>query len=198
MGYRNYIATINKEEYDKIKDFTKEELYSYKNKSMTNDYVGPYDIAPNRLYELGKDVDEFPGDLMKPFFSNKELQDEMTDEDELYLVDKEFLTAVIDRYSEKIKAYYEKLLDPILTDEKFSKLKDPKEYDPNHVYEMARHIQSMAFEWGVSAFNKKLPYDLTKGDAVTTSWKYEYAQFELVRIYKTFDWENNKMVYYGY
>ena len=197
MGYRNYIATITKEEYDKIKDFTKEELYSYKNKSMTNDYVGTYDIAPNILYELGKDVDEFPGDL-KPFFLNKELQDEMTDEDELYLVDKDFLTAVIDRYSEKIKAYYEKLLDPILTDEKFPKLKYPNEYDTTHVYEMAIHIQSMAFEWGVSPFNKKLPYDLTKGDAVTTSWKYEYAQFELVRIYKTFDWENNKMVYYGY
>ena len=197
MGYRNYIATITNQEYDKIKDFTKEELYTYKNTSM-DDYVGPYDIATDRLYELGKNVDEFPDELLKPFFSNKELQDEITDEDEFYLVDKEFLKAVIDRYSDKIKAYYRKLLDPILTDERFPKLKDPNEYDPTHVYEMASHIQSMAFEWGVSVFNKTAPYDLTKGDAVTTSWKYEYAQFELVRIYKTFDWENNKMVYYGY
>jgi len=45
MGYRNYIASITKEEYDKIKDFTKEELYNYKNTPMDGGYVGPYDIG---------------------------------------------------------------------------------------------------------------------------------------------------------
>jgi hypothetical protein len=198
MGYRNYIASITKEEYDKIKDFTKEELYNYKNTPMDGGYVGPYDIASKRLYELGKYVDCFPKELFNPVFTNKELQDEILSEDEFYLVNKEFLEAVINRYSDKIKAYYQKLLDPILTDESFPKLKDPKEYDPTHVYEMAKHIQNMAFEWGVSEFKKTPPYDLTKGDEITTSWKYEYAQFELVRIYKTFDWENNIMIYYGY
>jgi hypothetical protein len=42
------------------------------------------------------------------------------------------------------------------------------------------------------------PYDLNRDDEVTTSWKYEYAIFELVRIYKTFDWKKNVMIYYGY
>lgn len=42
------------------------------------------------------------------------------------------------------------------------------------------------------------PYNLDEGDEITTSWKYEYSIFELVRIYKTFDWKNNVMIYYGY
>jgi hypothetical protein len=61
--------------------------------------------------------------------------------------------------------------------------------------ELFEHIRSMRNEW-VSCYLK--PYDLTKGDEITTSWKYEYGIFELVRIYKTFDWKKNVMVYYGW
>ena len=39
MGYRNYIARLKKDEYEKIKNFTKEELYAYK------------DIKDNRIGE---------------------------------------------------------------------------------------------------------------------------------------------------
>ena len=34
MGYRNYIASIPRAEYNKIKNFTKEELFKYKNKPI--------------------------------------------------------------------------------------------------------------------------------------------------------------------
>lgn len=44
-----------------------------------------------------------------------------------------------------------------------------------------------------------VPFNLDDGkDEVTSSWKYEYSIFELVRIYKSFDWENNVMIHYGY
>jgi hypothetical protein len=55
------------------------------------------------------------------------------------------------------------------------------------------HVHGNSIEW-----LQMTPYDLESGDEVTTSWKYEYAIFELVRIYKTFDWENDIMIYYGY
>jgi hypothetical protein len=42
------------------------------------------------------------------------------------------------------------------------------------------------------------PYNLENGSEVTVSWKYEYTIFELVNIYKNFDWKNKIMIYYGY
>lgn len=35
-------------------------------------------------------------------------------------------------------------------------------------------------------------------DCITHSWLYEYSIFELVRLYKTFDWENNDLVLMGW
>ena len=64
---------------------------------------------------------------------------------------------------------------------------------------MFEHIRSMASEWGVKSFLlNNLPYDLKKGNEITTSWKYEYGIYELIHIYKTFDFKNNTLVYYGY
>lgn len=35
-------------------------------------------------------------------------------------------------------------------------------------------------------------------ERITDSWSYEYAIFELVRLYKIFDWENNDLVLVGW
>lgn len=44
----------------------------------------------------------------------------------------------------------------------------------------------------------KLPYDMDKGkDQIVNSWSYEYGIFELVRIYKTFDFKNNILIWTG-
>jgi len=200
MGYRNYIASIPRKEYNKIKNFTKEELYKYKNESLDPDigYVGVYDIAQTELYQLGKYVDSFPKRLFKPVFLNKELQKDFTEENDFYLVGKKFLEAVSDLYATKVKDYYNEMLKPLLNDDKYPRLKDPKEYKEEDVLKIANHIKSMASEWGCFPFKTTPPYNLNSGDAVTTSWRYEYAQFELVRIYKTFDWKNNVLIYYGY
>ena len=53
-------------------------------------------------------------------------------------------------------------------------------------------------DFGSAEWLDMLPYNLTKGDEITTAWKYEYNVFELVRIYKSFDWKKNVMVFYGY
>ena len=57
----------------------------------------------------------------------------------------------------------------------------------------------MAVEFGVATFlDHNIPYNLENGEQVVNSYKYEYSLFELVRIYKAFDWKNNIMIYYGY
>ena len=64
-------------------------------------------------------------------------------------------------------------------------------------YKIYDHVRNFRNEW-IPAYNVDSPYDLENGDSITTSWKYEYEIFELVRIYKHFDWKKNVMVYYGY
>ena len=39
--------------------------------------------------------------------------------------------------------------------------------------------------------------DLSDRNMVSGSWKYKFAIFDMIFIYKTFDWENDLMVVYG-
>ena len=65
MGYRNYLDSLPKREYNKIKRMTLQELYAFKNEEWSDDpydkpgHVGVYDVAYNTHYELGKYVDQF-------------------------------------------------------------------------------------------------------------------------------------------
>jgi len=225
MGYRNYIGSLPKKEYEKIKNFTKEELYKYKGESLEEDmgYVGVYNIAEDTHYELGKYVDEFDKEMFAPVFLNNELQKHFTNEHDFYIVGKEFLEAVINRYAKIVKSNYDNLLSPFFKDNRkgseflesvksdydpdsedfeqihkfdFSKITDKEQ---TKLYEMIMHLKSFGSEWGSHSFVKDMkPYDLGSSDKIVTSWKYEYAQFELVRLYKTLDWENNVFIYYGY
>ena len=44
-----------------------------------------------------------------------------------------------------------------------------------------------------------LPIDLDESrERITGDWSYEYAIFELVRLYKIFDWENDELVLVGW
>lgn len=218
MGYRNYIAKLPKADYNQIKDMNKKELYESMNTDI-DDYLGPYDIIEDNLHGLGKYVDVFDKDLFKPFFLDADLHESYNEEGELLIVGKEFLEAVIYRYNNNVQTYYKKMLEPfnLLEDSRGSEFinsissKYDDNFDRTHtfdfslitekeqtaLFDMIEHIRSMGRETGINFMNL-LPYDLEQKDKITTSWKYEYAQFELVRIYKTFDWENNIMVYYGY
>lgn len=217
MGYRNYIGFITKKEYNKIKKFTKEEFYKYKGEPWDEDpndcgYVGPYDIV-KELHGFGKYCDFETKKLIKPFFKNKELHKDMNDDGEFVIVQKEFLAGIIKHYDDKIKTYYNDMIMPFLgtkdkpteflnsiktefnfPDDKhkfdFTKITDEEQ---TALFKIIEHIRSFRSEWV-----QLTPYDLEHGDRITTSWKYEYNVFELVRIYKTFDWKRNIMVYYGY
>lgn len=215
MGYRNYIATFPKREYNKIKSLTQDELIKFYSLEVDDEgfwYKGVYEYG-KPLYEFGKYVDfEPPKTSIKRFFKNKNLNDKYNDETEFFIVTKEFLEYVIDLYKKRIINYYDKMLHPFSGEkEDVSFLKTIKKhynypdnsytFDFNSItkeeqtalYEIINHVKSMKFEW--EHFDN---FDLKNGDEVTTSWKYEYSIFELIRIYKTFDWKKNVMIYYGY
>lgn len=221
MGYRNYLGSITKKEYNKIKKFTKEELFAYKNEDINDGWVGPYQLV-TQVYEYGKYC-EFPTEgLLKPFFKNKELQKWIESDEEFFVITKEFVKMTIDDYKNKIRKYYGDMVSPFLGDKDdpcefmnsikrdssvvhgeivekysfdFSKITNEQQKALFNIFE---HMRSFRHEWYLCYNPDNGPYDLEKGDAVTTSWKYEYEIFELVRIYKHFDWKKNVMVYYGY
>jgi len=183
MGYRNYIGSLPRKEYDKIKDFTKEELYKYKNVDK-DDYLGVFDLKEKELYEFGKYCD-FARDFFKPVFSNKELQEDYNEEQDCYLVEKDFLKHVIEHYTKQTQDFYLELVK--------NSNNNVNSISQQNLEKLFAHIRSMSSEW-----NYLTPFKLDEGESITTSWKYEYAIFELVRLYKHFDWENNVVIYYGY
>ena len=43
------------------------------------------------------------------------------------------------------------------------------------------------------------PYNIEDDtERIVNSWLYEYSAFELTRLYKTFDWDNNYLLFYGW
>ena len=226
MGYRTYVASMPKRDYNKIKSMTKDQLIEhYKIERLDYEIeegyigMGVYDFG-TALYEFGKYTDfEPPKGSLKTFFKNKELNKYYTDDHDFNIVTPEFLAYIIDSYKKIVEDYYNKMMTPFFgkkverydRDNPTNFLNSVKvEYNyPNNKYnfdfslitqeeqnalwEMIDHVRIMRMEWALMK-----PYDLTNGDEVTTSWKYEYAIFELVRIYKTFDWKKNVMIYYGY
>ena len=193
MGYRTYIGSISKTEYDKIKSFNSEESKAYFNR----DDVRPYQIC-QEIYEFGKYTEFDDVKFLKPFWENKEVQSNYGD---FWITDKEYLRHIIEHYKGKVIKFYNRLLDCPATDRKYEKqgLLRLNENELNNVEkdklkEWFDHIRDMRLEW-----TQGFAFDLSEDtQVITSSWKYEYSIFELVRIYKTFDWENNHLVYYGY
>ena len=209
MGYRNYVGSLPKKEYNKIKNFTVQELFAYKGESFTEDFsdgwVGPYDVVTKVHHELGKYVDQFPKEYFKPVFKNKATQKHFTEEHDFYIVEKEFVKLLIDNYTEKVREYYNSRLGPFFegreSKAEFMKKKENPmtEEELGGVYLLIDHVRSMAIEWGVTGFlDEMVPYSLDPNRELVSSWKYEYAIFNLVLLYRTFDWKRNIMIYYGY
>jgi len=223
MGYRTYLASMPKKEYNKIKSLTKEQFYAHFNKlhdSSDGDdepYIAIYNIS-TELYEFGKYTNyQGPKKSCSTFFKKKELQERYEDEDyDLRVVTKEFLEYIINQYAEQIRKYYTDMLTPFFPNDTPHTFLNSIKTEYNHpnnkhtfnfdlitaeqqtaLFKIIEHVNSFNYEWN-SRWGSDTPFDLNKGPEITNSWKYEYAIFELVRIYKSFDWEKNVMIYYGY
>lgn len=223
MGYRTYIGSMPKREYNKIKSMSREQLIEHYKLEVQEDenYLGMdvYDFG-QRLYEFGKYTDfEPPKKSLKTFFKNKELNKYFTHENDFNIVTKEFLEYIIESYKKRISDYYNDMMNPffgvkngILESDKPSEFLNSIKIDykypendiifdftkitqeeQNALFKIIEHVRTMRTEWTCLT-----PYNLEKENSITSSWKYEYAIFELVRIYKSFDWKRNVMIYYGY
>lgn len=63
---------------------------------------------------------------------------------------------------------------------------------------MRHHIESVLQTWEPE-FGDYTAYNLNKGtDEIVASWLWEHQIWDLVRIYKTFDWDNYSLIFYGW
>lgn len=216
MGYRTYIGELSKEKYNEIKEMTLKELYDYTNGKYKDEdddylYISGRELV-KELYCFGKYTPFEDEKFFSKVFEKEETNERMLSEQDFWLVQKEYLRHIIEWYKAEIKVYYQDMLKVFETESEF-KNSISTELDNSYKYEtkadfsklteaeqqaimkMFIHVRSINNEWN---FMNLCPFDLNKGDEVSTSWRYEYAIFELVRIYKTFDWDNNLMIYYGW
>lgn len=193
-----------KKKYEEIKGMTLEEYHQAYPKDVDKDewddeityYVSRYSALENS-YELGK-YTGFNGEKMggKRFFDLDETNDSVHNSDsEWLLVEKDFLKLVIEDYRSKIKKYYEEMVSVgrFGFPDKNKKIEDLTKEEIAALY---NHVADMGSDW-INPWDTP-PYNLdSDDDKITNSWKYEYTIFELVRLYKSVDWENNILVFTG-
>ena len=205
MGYRHYLYAVPKKQVAEIQACkTNEdwcnfaENYGYKvDWDCCDDGSGwfsPYKIG-TELYELGKYSETgFKLESERPsLFTSKELKERYSDYG-FALLTKEDFKAVIEAYRQKIINWLQSLLNP--EDDLIIPSKLSKEERKHSTIE--HEIQDKIDSWSGKYFGIS-PIDLDETrERITGDWSYEYAIFELVRLYKIFDWENDELVLVGW
>lgn len=205
MGYRHYLYAVPKKQVIEIlacktnEDWCNfAENYGYKvDWDCCDDGSGwflPYKIG-TELYDLGKHSEigftlEFE---RQSLFISEELKERYFDYG-FVLLTKDDFKAIIEAYRQKIIKWFESLLNPDksqITADKLSK-KERKRLEWKY------EIRNKLDKWSGKYFGI-LPINLDESrERITGDWTYEYAIFELVRVYKTFDWENDDLVLVGW
>ena len=168
MGYRNYICQVPKSEWIRLRDLTEEQLEEEFGGGFYWGEIPGY----KQLHELGKYCDYTDGNLLRRFFTHKmDWESDM----ECWLASKDFLLMIIDDYRKKVADWYKELSEKPLDD-------------------LKREMEDKHKKWN----GQWLPYNINmEREYLVDSWEYEYVVFDLVRILKTFDYENNVLIYTG-
>lgn len=192
MGYRNKIALLSKEDHAAIRGMTHKQLIKwFQNKKekpdYTDTYVPMYEIS-EEIYELGKYCElKFLKEHKQKIFDRPALNREYNGEGEFYIIGKAGLRAIIEDYHQKILKYYKGILEPTAEDLRFGDVTTPE-----------KAIAAKIREWEKNNFGV-LPYCLREDSPeVVSSWSYEYQIFELVRLYKTIDYNKFEVCLTGW
>ena len=205
MSYRFRFAQVDKNYLDDVRNMTVSEFVEYTKKNNAGAYDECSDEIPYiNIWEMFKqeeiyDMGDCPYamDIINastPLFTNSETQDYYSESNLYFCNEKAFLTA-IDGMRKLIIKNYQNLIDNPATvalhlDEKKREWSDFTEV-------MELNIEDEARKEKLNETYR--PYSLDRNvPDIVTSWRYEYAIFEMVRIYKAFDWEKNYLIFYGW
>lgn len=200
MGYRHYLYAIPKKQVAEIQacktandltEFAKRHNYPY---DKDDGWLSLYKIG-KELYELGKYSEiGFKLESERPsVFTSEELKERYSD-DGFTLLTKDDFKSVIEADRQKIVDWLQSLLNPDKSQVTAPNLSKEERKHLEWKYE----IEDKLDKWSGKYFGIS-PIDLDESrERITGDWSYEYAIFELVRVYKAFDWENDELVLIGW
>lgn len=201
MSYRHRIYRVPKSFVEEAQQLTSLEEFipfykKYCHKDVHTDVLDEGETLP--LYYIGKELFDYGdrsevGEKMynygSPLFSNETLTN-MYDHYKPVVLSEEGLLFSIEFLKNQVADIYEDLL----REESSNKWKKGiSQFD-----RMKHHIESVYQTWRPE-FGNYTVYNLNKGtDELVMSWLWEHQIWDLVRIYKTFDWDNYSMIFYGW
>jgi len=146
-----------------------------------------YPAFHEQLYEIGKYVDFNDG--LEPFYTGFDIEAEC--EAEFHIMQKADLKRILEVYHELIWQNYIELAN------REGECLDDEDGGTSRIQ---RFLESRAREWnnGFGLVPYRLDEPIGCDGEITGSWQYEYAIFNLVYIYRTFDWDNDYMIYSGW
>lgn len=168
MSYRARLGKVSKKEKEKFDGKSFEEVEKMIGKEM---------YAPDfhtQLFGIGKEANY--EHLCTSFFSFDTLLEE---EFEFYVMEKDGLKEIINDYHNQVLDHYTKLKD-----------------QPDRYLVPFIHCRIQTWSKEFDQFPYYLDRDPDKCDGfIVSSDYYEYAIFNLVYIYRSFDWENDYLIY---
>ena len=175
MGYRNYLYSVDKKIGDELKKMELKELKNKYSKDKKYDYVCFSDLPFEELFCLGKGVDVLDVINRTSFFNDSETHDYFNDNSfECCLIDKMSFLKIIEWYIEEIKDFFNDI--------------------HNDAERCMYFIMEKCDEW-----NRNFACDLRENTNCISSksWSDDYRIFELIRLYKTFDFDNKYLLWVG-
>lgn len=200
MGYRHYLYAVPKSQVAEIQacktandltEFAKRHNYPY---DEDDGWLSLYKVG-KELYELEKySKIGFKLESERPsVFTSDELKNEYADYG-FALLTKDDFKAIIEFYRQKIIDWFQSLLnmdDRIVIPKGMTK----EQYQFEN---LKQEVQVKIDGWS-GKYREIYPIDLDESrERIIGVWDYEYAIFELVRLYKSFDWENDELVLVGW
>ena len=200
MGFRNYMTIVPRNRIERlrnVKDFNGAIKFAVKygqlNQSDTDDnYISVYDFFKEEpIYEFGKYI-EWGEDIFNEFgqsiFKNDEINERYESDYDFFEITKEGLEKIIDGYRKSTFDYYENIRSI------HTKKKNGEGISNQDKVLLDNHFNNKTNIWKENGMN---PYNLFD-EKISGSWEYEYAIFELVRIYKSIDREKEAIIITGY
>jgi hypothetical protein len=206
MSYRYRFAKANKEFVNKILGMSVEELIAFTQTHNPDAYEEIEDTPPwfncwnifqqEEIFDFGDcPVHQAISNSSKDLFERNQKVGEYFSENEMRMCDKNTLLQAIDALRALIASHFKELAE----DENAARAYCHKRAEDWML------ISEIFSEFNISESRKTqlnsahYPYDIDEdSDGIVQSGLYEYAIFELVYIYKTFDWENNYLLFYGW
>ena len=203
MSYRYRFIKVKKDIAENCRNMSPEEFIAYVIKNIVNHEMDDDDRMPcvfnmfaqEEIFDFGSDFDhiEETHNSSERFFIKDELNDWYEDYDIRFCTEDTIL-AIIEGFRKKIETYFRKIAEGPEHKKKgyfeqkideWSKFTDNVEN--NYTEEQKEKVNRVYY-----------PYNLNDKDKLVNSWLYEYEIFELVFIFKTFDWENHSLLFYGW